>query len=183
MIYVIAGHHDNDPGASGNGLREADLTKELRGLITERIIALRPDIEVRNDNDGDTLRQVIAKIRPKIKSTDILLDIHFDSFTNPKSTGSTAIISKNAGVKSKELAKDLVAITSTIVGINNRGVKDETTTSVGGLGILNMRGAAVLLEVGFISNPGDMENYLKNNGAIKYWLGDEIARILINHHG
>lgn len=181
MIYLLAGHHDRDPGAIGNGYKESDLTKDVRDLVAERLRSLSPDTKLWLDDDSDTLIQVITKVRPNIKDTDILVDFHFDAFTNPNASGSTALVSANSGAKSKQLGADLVGMASMVLDIPNRGVKDESQSARGRLSILNMRGAAVLLEIAFISNPDDMVNYFKNNHSTRYWLCDEIARILIKH--
>lgn len=178
MIYIVAGHSNSDSGAISNGLKEADLTKRIRDLIYTRIKELQPKALVTKDDDKDTLSQVIAKIKPKITSKDVLLDIHYNAAT-PKATGVECFVSDNASAKSKELADVIATTTSTITGINNRGVKKESQSARGRLGILNMKCTAVLWEVAFISNPSDIdkvETYL-------HWLCDEVARILLKAHG
>lgn len=178
MIYIIAGHSNSDSGAISNGLKEADLTKRIRDLIYTRIKELQPKALVTKDDDKDTLSQVIAKIKPRITAKDVLLDIHYNAAT-PKATGVECFVSDNASQKSKELAKEIAEITHKITGIKNRGVKKESQSARGGLGILNMKGTAVLWEVAFISNPSDVdkvETYL-------HWLCDEVARILLKAHG
>lgn len=177
MLYILAGHHDNDPGAIGNGFKEADLTKELRQLVTDRVLELSPSTRVYNDNDSDSLNVVIAKITPEITAKDSLIEFHFDSFTNATATGSTAIVSAKAGSKSKQIAAEIVDVVSKVLGVKNRGVKDETQSARGRLAVVNMIGAAVLFEVCFISNPDDVERYQKH----KHWVADEIARVLIKY--
>lgn len=179
MIFLTAGHHNNDPGAIGNGFTEADLTREIRHLIHKRITQLSPTTNVWLDDDNDPLNQVTAKIGQQIRDQDLVIDLHFDAFTNPKASGTTALVSTNASERSKMIGAELAGMTSTILGIPNRGVRDEKQSSRGRLAILNMKGAAVLLEIAFISNPGDMANYIKNDEALKYWLAEEIAQILI----
>jgi len=182
MIYLIAGHNTEgarkDPGAVSNGLKEADLTKRIRDLIYTRIKELSPAELVTKDDDKDTLNQVIAKIKPRITAKDVLLDIHYNAAT-PQATGVECFISNNASEKSKDLAKEIVEITHKITGIKNRGVKTEAQSARGKLGILNMRGTAVLWEVGFITNHSDVKR-IDND---LHWICDEVARILIEYHG
>lgn len=178
MIYIIAGHSNSDPGAVSNVLKEADLTKRIRDLIYTRIKELQPRASVTKDDDKDTLSQVIAKIKPKITSKDVLLDIHYNAAT-PKATGVECFVSDNASAKSKELADVIATTTSTITGLHNRGVKKESQSARGRLGILNMKGTAVLWEVAFISNPSDVAKVESD----LHWLCDEVARILLKAHG
>lgn len=184
MIYLIAGHNTEynngkspDPGAVANGLKEADLTKNIRDLIYKRIKQLSPKEFVTKDDDKDSLSQVIAKIKPKITSNDILLDIHYNS-ASPSATGIECFVSNNAGQKSKDIANEICVTTSDITGLKNRGVKTESQSARGKLGILNMRGSAVIWEVGFISNMKDVKSIEEN----LHWICDEVARILIKHH-
>ena len=179
-IFILAGHHNNDPGAISphTGEKEADLTKELAAMVTERISDLAPDIETWNDDPNDALNRVIAKITETITSKDILCDIHFNSFHTDKATGFEVIVSNNAGQVSKSIANDLCDVIPKVIGIANRGVKTESQTARGRLAIVNLLGSAVLIETAFLSNPEDMDKYHKQ----KHWVADEIARILIKHH-
>lgn len=178
MIYIIAGHHNSDAGATYKGLKEADLTKRIRDLVYTRIKELQPRALVTKDDDKDTLSQVIAKIKPKITSKDVLLDIHYNAAT-PKATGVECFVSDNASEKSKNLADKIATITHEITGLHNRGVKKESQSARGRLGILNMKGTAVLWEVSFISNPSDVDKVESD----LHWLCDEVARILLKAHG
>lgn len=177
MIYVFAGHHNKDSGAVGNGLKEADLTKIVRDLVYSRLKELQPKIFVSKDDDNDTLSQVISKIKNKIQSGDVILDIHYNSGTST-ATGIECLVSNNAGQKSKDIAKDICDITSTITGLKNRGVKKESDSLRGKLGILNLKGSAVIWEVGFISNKSDLDAINKH----LHWICDEVARILIKYN-
>ena len=178
MIYLIAGHSNSDSGAVSNGLKEADLTKRIRDLIYARIKQLSPTALVTKDDDKDTLNQVISKIKPHITSKDVLLDIHYNAST-PQATGVECFVSNNASQKSKDLAKEIAEITHKITGIKNRGVKKESQSARGKLGILNMKGTAVLWEVAFITNNSDIDSV----DRVVHWLCDEVARILIEYHG
>ena len=179
-IFILAGHHNNDPGAISphTGEKEADLTKELAGMVTERINDIAPDIETWNDDPNDALNRVVAKISERITNKDIICDIHFNSFHSSSATGFEVIVSNNAGQVSKSIANDLCDIIPKVIGISNRGVKTESQTARGRLAIVNLPGVAVLIETAFLSNPTDMDKYHKQ----KHWVADEIARILIKHH-
>jgi N-acetylmuramoyl-L-alanine amidase len=176
MIYLIAGHNNNDPGAVSNGLKESDLTKVIRDLVHERIKQIDSKVLVTKDDDKDSLSQVISKIKPKIQSSDVLLDIHYNSASNV-ATGIECLVSNNAGSKSIEIAKEICEITHKITGLRDRGVKKESESARGKLGILNMKGSAVIWEVAFINNPNDVKAVNDN----LHWICEEIALILIKH--
>lgn len=180
MIFILAGHHQNDPGAISpqDGTKESELTRELMEMVTERINQLALEIGTWNDDHADPLNRVIAKISEKITDNDIVCDLHFNSFHTDKATGFEVIVSNNAGNKSKAIAVDMCDVLPKVMGIANRGVKTEAQTARGRLAVVNLKGAAVLVEVCFISNPTDLERYRDN----KHWVADELARILIKHH-
>jgi|SRR5690606_26759570 len=179
MIFLTAGHHNRDSGAVGNGYKESDLTKEIRDLTLTRIKQLSPRTKVWADNDNDTLSQVIAKVKGLATAKDIWVELHFDASSNSTATGATALVATNAREKSKELANDLVSIGSKVLGIRNRGVKTELESNRGRLAMLHTPASSVLYEVAFISNKDDIKAYQE----MKYWLSDELARVLIKHDG
>ncbi len=176
-IFLLAGHHLKDPGAVANGYQENRLTIEVRELIAKRIRQLAPEVPIWLDDDKDTLSQVIGKVNKLATSNDILFDIHFNSFTDAKATGSEAFVHNNASQLSRTIAGEASKWAATILGIQDRGVKTEQQAARGRLGILYTPANNVLLEVGFLSNPNDMAGYEK----WKHWMADEQARLLIRN--
>lgn len=177
MIFLTAGHHNRDSGALGHGYKESDLNKEIRDLTATRIRQLDPTVDLWLDDDNDTLTQVIHKVKSKAKPTDVWVELHFDAASSPTATGATALVASNARARSRELAADLVGIGSEVLGIRNRGVKTELESNRGRLGMLHTAASSVLYEVAFISNVYDVEAYQD----MKYWLSDELARVIIKH--
>ena len=176
-LFLTAGHHNKDSGAVGNGYKESELNIELRDLITQRVKELNASIEVYNDDDDLTLGQVIANVIETATSQDVFVEIHFDASDNASASGTTALVANNAGDKSKALAKELVDLNASILGIKNRGVKSEADSHRGKLGMLHTKAISVLMEIAFISNPKDMELYQEH----KHWLADDYARTLIKY--
>lgn len=146
VVYPIAGHNNNDPGAIYNSVKEADKTKEFRNLISKYLTSKGHKHIV--DQDDETNRQLQNRIKPGVGS--VLVDHHFNASTNASATGTEVIVSNNANANSKALAKELVDATARILGISNRGVKTEAQTARGKIGILNLNsGIACLVEVCF----------------------------------
>lgn len=173
MIYLLAGHTASknspnyDPGAVSNGVSEADLAKELRDLTFPK---LNPS-NVRVDDDRDSLKTVIQKIHSTDK--DIICDIHFNAAT-PQATGVEVIIPFRATQTEVDLAYKIATSFAAIMDIKNRGVKDETKTARGRLGIMQPKGINVLIEVCFISNTTDLKKYQDN----KVKLAESLSQIL-----
>lgn len=161
IVFPSAGHHDKDPGAVYNGIKEADKTKELRNLISKHL-GTHKHI---TDYDCETNRQYQNRIKPDNGS--VIFDIHFNASTNALVSGTEMIVGNNASKHSIEMASELVSGTSKILGIPSRGVKTETQTARGKIGILNLgAGIAVLAEVCFLSNTSDMIKYEANKEAL-----------------
>lgn len=173
MIFLLAGHTASknspnyDPGAIANGVSEADLAKELRDLTFPK---LNPS-KVRVDDDRDSLKQVIQKIQSTDK--DIICDIHFNAAT-PQATGVEVIVPFRATQIELDLASKIANSFANIMSIKNRGVKDETKTARGRLGIMQPKGINVLIEVCFITNTKDLKAYQDN----KVKLAESLTQIL-----
>ncbi len=176
-LYLIAGHNNTDPGASGNfdtvgKVVEASLTKELRDLIASAF-TLHNNNTVVKDDDKHTLAQVLNTINTTVHKDDIVIDIHFNAF-NTKARGTEAFIPTVNSTVEKELAKDIVEAIAKLLNTPNRGVKTERESNRGRLGFLHGLGNRILLEICFIDNKEDIESYLKN----KFLLAKEIAKAI-----
>lgn len=156
IIYPSAGHHNADPGVISGGLKEADLTKELRNLISAQLAAKNHKHIM--DNDWETNSQYQSRIQPGTGS--VVVDHHFNAAVNTNATGTEVLVANNANQKSIALATELAIGTAKILGITNRGVKLESQSARGKIGILHTpAGIACLIEVCFISNPSDVTKY------------------------
>lgn len=167
VIYPIAGHSNNDPGAVYNNVTEALKTQELRNLIAAYLKQKGHKHIV--DNDAENNRQLQNRIKPGTGS--VLVDHHFNASVNTMATGCEVIIANNANTHSKAIAKELAEGTAKILGITNRGVKTESQTHRGKIGIVNLgAGIACLVEVCFLSNKTDMAKYeQKKNELAKFY--------------
>ena len=177
MIFISAGHNPNgiktDPGAIGNGKREADLAVEFRDLVIAELV--KKNIKYVADSDSERLGQYLERI--KTGSGSVVLEFHFDAAANAKATGTTVLIGGDADKNDKDFAKELVEATADILGIKNRGVISETESHRGRLGLMRESGTVALLELCFISNSSDLAAY--DNGKFK--LAKSISDILIKY--
>jgi N-acetylmuramoyl-L-alanine amidase len=162
MIYISAGHTSRgvkqDPGAVGNGYREADLTVEFRDLVIAEL--QKQNIKVIKDQDDERLGEYLKRIQTGNGS--VVVEYHFDAALSQTATGTTALIEAEADRLDKAFGKELVESTSSILGIKNRGVLTEKDSHRGSLGLMREEGIICLVEICFISNKSDLDAYHKN---------------------
>jgi len=177
MIFVSAGHNPGgvkpDPGAIGNGKREADLTLEFRNLVTAELH--KQGAKFITDNDNERLGEYLSRI--KTGTGSVVLEFHFDAAVSEKATGATVLIEADACKNDKAFAKELLDATTSLLGIKNRGILSESESHRGRLGLMKEEGILALLEICFISNPSDLSAYEK----YKTFLAAKIAAILIKY--
>jgi N-acetylmuramoyl-L-alanine amidase len=161
MIFLSGGHHQNDPGASGNGYNEFEVCASFRDSVAQEII--RRGGSVILDKDYETLSGYLNRIKPG--SGSVVCDIHFNSVLDPTATGTEVFFADNP--ESKYIAIELSKANAEILGIINRGAKLESKSNRGHLAVLHTKaGISVLPEICFISNPYDMEAFFKNRESL-----------------
>jgi len=173
-IFISAGHNPKgikvDPGAIGNGYKEADLAVEFRSLVVAILKAKKHNVIT--DKDDERLGTYLDRI--KTGNGSVVLEFHFDAAATSKATGCTVLIGNDADRLDKAFARELVDANASILGIKNRGVKTEAESHRGSLGLMREQGTVALLELCFISNPDDLEQYQKS----KITLASKIAEIV-----
>ena len=162
MKFISAGHcnvktsPNYDEGAPGvNGRLEADETVKVR----DRVIAIIKEkgyTDIVQDANDESLREYLN--RAKTGNGSMVCEFHFNAF-NFSASGSEVLTADNASANSTNCAKELVDITSSILGTTNRGVKTEAESHRGKLGLMRELGIVVLVEVCFIDSASDMESY------------------------
>lgn len=173
MIFLTAGHHRKDPGATYNGRKEAAETICLRNALTK--LLTEKGVIVWNDADDWNLSRTIAEISKLSKPVDIITDLHFNAGA-PSATGCEVFVADDADAHELVLAKSLASTIASVLLIRNRGVKKESNSQHKRLGIMRPIGRNVLIEVCFISNNYDMQQY----DAFFGLLVEEMARVLMS---
>ncbi|MBQ8907117.1 MAG: N-acetylmuramoyl-L-alanine amidase [Clostridia bacterium] len=158
-IYIDQGHNPQNPnaGAEGNGLREQDVVFRI-GVETKRLLDQNPDFEARlsrptADTQLGFSNAESLQIRVREANTwgaNLFLSLHTNASDNPTASGSEALVFRRDSA-AYAVAEDLLASISAITGLRNRGIFLRP-----GLFVLRRTAMpAVLLELGFITNPGD----------------------------
>jgi N-acetylmuramoyl-L-alanine amidase len=165
-LFISAGHSSSDPGAKGNGLSEADVVLEFRGLLakelTERGIAFTQD---GTKDQNLSLTEAIKMAKGK----DIALEFHCNAFHKPSATGVETL----SRIHHYDLGNRLNAIVSSTLGIPNRGAKGEASGQHSRLGFIS-KADGIIVELFFISNPKNVKSYQEK----KQELASKVADLL-----
>lgn len=179
MIFLSAGHHLKDPGAIGvGGVKEADLTMELRNLIMVELS--KKGVKAITDDDRETLGQYLSRIKPGTGS--VVCEIHFNAGP-PTATGVEVVIPSRGGdaqerAKEAEYGAKIAAAISKHTGLKLRGTKGvitEAQSHRGSLGLMREEGINLLVEVCFITSQLDLSFYKR----FKERIAADVAAILI----
>ncbi len=159
-IYIDQGHNPSgfNAGAEGNGYYEQDITYTV-GVLLYDLLSVNPNFEARLSRPtpetvlGTSNSSSLAARVGGANSwgADIFLSIHTNSVSNPNANGVEALVYSKSSPVSNELAEDILEELSLITGFRNRGVIARP-----GLYVLRKTDMpAVLVELGFISNPAE----------------------------
>ena len=158
-IYIDQGHNPLNPnaGAEGNGLREQDIVYavgvELANLLREnpnfevRLSRPTPDTQIGTSNSTSLRRRVEDA---NAWGADYFISIHTNASSSPAATGIEAF-AYSAPSPAFSLGEDILVGLNRETGLRNRGMKVRS-----GLYVLRRTAMpAVLVEIGFITNPSD----------------------------
>jgi len=172
QVFISAGHHDADPGATSNGATEAGLALELRDLLAAKLRSFGLDV-VEDGVDGQNLplSTAVKMIAGKV----LAVELHFNAVANPAATGVECISLPANKVASQRLA----AVTAGVLGLKTRGASgliDQSQSARGKLAFVQNGG--LILEVCFISNPADFVMYQKRKDVLAASLAETIKGIV-----
>lgn len=166
-VFISAGHSNTpgrDRGAQGNGYHEGDLTVEFRELLMAELALL--GVTALRDGDNSITAETLQFIRKKLlHPNSLLVDIHFNA-APAVASGTEVIIPESFSVFERDLADELSAYMATTLQIRNRGRKTEAQTARKKLAWMRSAGENILLEICFITNPGDIRSYQQNKTVL-----------------
>ncbi len=156
-IYIDQGHNPVNPnaGAEANGLREQNIVytigQELAALLRANgnfeVRLSRPTPETQlGDSVSSSLRRSVEDANSW--GADYFISLHTNASVSPDPNGTEALVFAKPSA-SASLAADIVREVTEYTGLRNRGVIVRS-----GLYVLRKTAMpAVLVELGFISNP------------------------------
>lgn len=153
-----AGHGGVDPGAIGNGYKEADIAR----MINNQIVAKSGAVDA-TDNSAisvnDNLSKIVNKVNLNSNGTSWNLSNHLNS-ASPAATGVEVFYYAGDPV-GKAKAEQISATIANVLGIPNRGAKTADLYV-----IRNTKGHSLLIEWGFISNGRDVQKLLTKTDTV-----------------
>ena len=162
--YLIsAGHGGTDPGACGNGHKEADVCLKLRDMVADCLNAMQQ--HVRTDG-GIGINWTLNQALPLIKGTDLAVELHCNAGP-AAATGVEVLSLPQHKAISQRIAKAIAAETGQRLR-GDAGWKDQRESARGRLAFVNAGG--LIVELVFISNPGDMKTFMAS--------ADRVARAI-----
>lgn len=166
-ILLISGHGAGDPGAIGNGVKEADETRKMTALIAEYLKGTA-DVTIYpvERNAYYDYRNGVLGSTAKFGEYDYMLELHFNaisaSYADGRTKGSEVWVTPSE--KSYKVETEILSSLNKL-GFTNRGVKVS-----GNLAVINSAKRAglscALLEVCFIDDEDDMKLYLNDRNKI-----------------
>jgi N-acetylmuramoyl-L-alanine amidase len=168
-ILLISGHGAGDPGASGNGYKEADLTRELVNLIASKLNKCAiVDIYDQKRNAYKDVQ--VGKFKPG--KYEYVLEVHFNAFNGKGHGTEIYVTTREKGITVEQAIMKNMSKFFTLRDNDSifDGVKRENFSVINKCKNLGMSGA--LLETCFIDNKADMKVYQDHK--------NEIAEAIVN---
>ncbi len=161
-IYIDQGHNPSgfNSGAGGNGYREQDITYRV-GILLYDLLSGDPSFTARLSRPTEetvlgtsNMSSLVARVNDANSwGADIFISLHTNAAASSAANGiETLVYDLNSPIAS-ELAEDILESLVEITGFRSRGVK----ASPGLYVLRKTRMPAVLVEMGFITNPAEAE--------------------------
>lgn len=161
-IYIDQGHNPSsyNTGAEGNGFFEQDITYEIGKRLYDLLDnnpAFSPKLSrpsedtILGTNNSSSLK--VRADEANAYGADLFLSLHTNAAENVRASGSEALVYSPSSTVAVEIADDILEELHLVTGLRNRGVIYRP-----GLYVLKeTKMPAVLVEMGFITNPYDAE--------------------------
>ncbi len=159
-IYIDQGHNPVNPnaGAEGNGFREQDLVQRIGVLTANDLRANGFDVRLSRPTTSTQLgtsnsTSLAARVNGANNwGADLFVSLHTNASELTSISGTEGIVYRRGG-NAERAAEAMVSQISNATGLKNRGVNVRNNLYV----LRRTRMPAVLLELGFITNPEDAE--------------------------
>lgn len=180
-IYIDQGHNPQNPnaGSEGNGYREQDIVYTIGVQLADILRARGYETRLsRNDPDVVLGTSNLSSLRARVDDAnswgaDYFISLHTNASNNPAARGSEAFVYR-APSESARLASSMLEQLNLSTGLQNRGVMVRP-----GLYVLRRtRMPAVLVELGFITNPVEADLMANSPEMFAQGLADGITDFL-----
>ena len=183
-IYVDQGHNPSsfNTGAEGNGYYEQDVTYEI-GRRLYNLLSDNPEFEPRLSRPTPTTilgTSNSSSLRVRVDEAnawgaDIFISLHNNAAENPNASGNEALVYGPGSTVAVALGENILEQLTLTTGLRNRGIVYRP-----GLYVLKeTEMPAVLVEMGFISNPYDADLLVSS----PYLFSTGIYRGILEYYG
>lgn len=170
-ILISAGHSTVppiDPGAVGNGYKEAELALDLRDRVAAELRS-RGETVIEDGSDG--VNEPLKKALVLARQASTAVEFHWNAGP-PTATGIEVLSKPNK----KALAQKLAGAINAATGIRLRGDRGWKADNSGQHHRLAFcEAGGLIVEVCFISNASDLEAYIDNKGRVVKNLADALS--------
>lgn len=174
-IFIDAGHGGVDSGATGNGLKEIDLTIDIAKRIQEFLGAYK-GVAVKMSCTTDKSFELSNRVKlANDWNADFYFSVHINSFTSSNAHGFESFIYNGPPTKD-EIEKQNIIHNNIVNNMNFTAECGKKEANFHVLRETNM--TAMLVEYLFITNKND-SNYLKNanyRDRLAKHIADDIAK-------
>jgi len=171
-IYVDQGHNPGpiNAGAEANGLEEQAVNFQV-GMILAGFLAGDDRFEVqvsRSTPEAVLGTNASSSLAARVNAANAwpanyFISIHCNANPNPRINGAEVYVYKLEG-EAYQLAGNVLDRIVQIVGIRNNGVRQNSALYV----LRRTSMPAILVELGYLTNPSDFEMLLNNQPAFGY---------------
>lgn len=157
MKFLLdAGHGGDDPGAvnQDTGRQEKDINLEVVLALGVMLRDAGHNVLYTRDRDVALFPALRLKMIERYKP-DAFISVHCNSSTNPQAHGIEVVYRDEYDLP---IAKAIQASLVAALGLKDRGIKTDIGDLKRRLAVLgDLETPAILIEIGFLSNEGDLE--------------------------
>lgn len=173
-IALDAGHgwenrvpNQYDPGAVANGTTEADVVLQL--ALTGKWVLEQQGIPVFLTRPDDRDSNPVSGRNEQAQSAGCTHQISLHMNAGSWLATGTETYYRGSSRAGQNLASMVQHCALSAFGLRDRGLKLEGQSQHPSLAVLDFRGAACLLEAGFITNRGDLARVSNRERRIDFW--------------
>ena len=155
LVYIDPGHGGSDPGAVGNGLKEKEVVLEISERL-QRYLETNYVVDCRLSRSTDKTLSLSARTKEANSiGADCLLSIHINAASAEEANGFESFVYTTDGNSSRSVAFQQKLHAKIAPLWTSKGRKDRGKKKANFHMVREFKGAAVLLEFGFITNKKD----------------------------